>query len=555
MHLPTSCGSADAEKPQSRAPFSLAVILAISFFLAAAARVNAQESSPGQNKAAPGRPAPDQAALHSDARLVLLDVVVTDKAGNPVPGLTKDDFKILEDGKPQAIASFETPEMHLNASSTSSAGPGSAEAKEPAASLAAASRAETVLVLDELNTTSVDASFGWQMLLKYLRKQPASLEDPTAIMVLTKHRLTKIADFTRDTALLIQKAQKIEFELPSHSSENGLQGAADLMLASLLALDEIALSNAHRQTHKNVIWIGTGFPVLSTFGVDLVDRERFLSYIRYTANWMQETRTTVYTIDPRGLPVDETALLSSNIGSTYVGQDFGSVTGELMFESVAPATGGKIFRNRNDVDVALAIAAANGATYYTLAYYPQNLDFDGKFRKIDVRIVDRPDLLESTQAGYYAIDEGFGASKSELDFALSRAVTSPLPFASVQFDAVGKVLLAPPPTARVSVSVDGDTLSWSPQPDGAQRTEITVVTAEMTNKFAVLDYKVKEMEIVVLKENFESSTNHRIVFTVNVPLPPKTDHLRFVIRDAATGRLGTYDAPRQGLGQQFSASK
>jgi VWFA-related protein len=526
----------------SRLPiFAIAVL----FLASRLAHAQSQIPSPGKTKQS-------QSVIRSNSRLVVLDVVVTDKAGHPITGLTKDDFRVLEDGKPQVIANFEPADRHVD---NILASPASVEAKRAPASFVAADRPETIVVLDELNTSSVDASFGWQMLIKYLRKQPATLADPTSIMVLTKQRLTKIADLTQNTSVLLDKARKIELELPSHSAENGIQGAADLMLTSLLALDEIALSTANRQTHKNVIWIGTGFPILSSYGVDLVDRERFLSYIRYTANWMQETRTTIYTIDPRGLPVDETVILTSNLGATFVGQDFGSVSGELMFESLAPATGGKIFRNRNDVDVALATAAANGATYYTLAYYPQNSNFDGKFRKIDVQIVDRPELIRTTQQGYYAIDEGLGASKSELDFALSRAVTSPLPFASVQFDALGKVLLAPPATARFSVSVDRNTLSWNALPNGDQRTEITVVIAEMAKKSAVLDYKVKEIEIVVPKAEFENSPNHRVVFNVNAPLPAKTDHLRFVIRDAATGRLGTYDAPRQGLGQQLAASK
>ena len=520
-------------------------VLAIAAFLFS---TPARAQSPDSRQ---GAPAQTQPVIRSNSRLVMLDVVVTDKAGKPVANLTRDDFKVLEDGEPQAIANFETPEAHLHAApSAPSAKTGSVESKKAPADFAAASRPETILVLDELNTSSVDASFGWQMLLKYLRKQAATLESPTAIMVLTKRHLIKVADPTQNTAQLIAKAKKIELELPSHSSDNGVQGAADLMLTSLLALDEIALSSSDRQTRKNVVWIGTGFPVLSAYNVNLGDRDRFLSYIRYTANWMQETRTSIYTIDPRGLPIVEPDYIS-DLG---VGQDFGTTTGELVFEGLAPATGGQIYRNRNDVDVVLANAAENGATYYTLAYYPENADFDGKFRKIQVQILDRPQLTASTQQGYYAIDEGFGASKSELDFALSRAVTSPLPFASVQFDAVGKVLLAPPPTARFSVSVDRDTLSWSAQGNGDQRTEITVVTAEVSGKSAVLGYKVKEMEILVPKEKFENSPNHRLLFTLNVPLPPKTDHLRFVIRDSATGRLGTYDAPRQGLGQELSAS-
>ncbi|HME13090.1 MAG TPA: VWA domain-containing protein [Candidatus Acidoferrum sp.] len=494
-----------------------------------------------------------QPVIRSNSRLVMLDVVVTDKAGNPVTNLTKDDFRVLEDSEPQQIANFETPAEHLNLVPAPAADSASPAAKKGTVKPLTSSRAETILVLDELNTASVDMSFGWQSLLKYLRKQPAKLENPTAIMVLTKRRLIKVADPSQNTAQLIAKAKKIELELPSHSMEGGVQSAATLMLTSLLALDEIALSSADRQTRKNVIWIGTGFPVLSVYNVDLADRDRFLGYIRYTANWMQETRTTIYTVDPKGLPIVEPDYIS-DLGSTGVGQDFGSATSELIFESLAPATGGKIYRYRNDVDVALADAAENGATYYTLSYYPENSDFDGKFRKIQVQIVDQPKLSAATQQGYYAIDEGFGASKSELDFALSRAVTSPLPFASVQFDAVGKVLLAPPPTARFSVSVDRDTISWDQQPNGDQRTEITVVYAEMSGKSAVLGYKVKEMEIVIPKAQFANSPNHRILFNVNVPLPPKTDHLRFVVRDAATGRLGTYDAPRQGLGQQLAAS-
>jgi VWFA-related protein len=524
-------------------------ILAGSLLLCTVPSLRAQSQAP-----TPPATRQNQPVIRSNSRLVMLDVVVTDKSGKPVTGLSKEDFQVLEDGEPQDIASFETPESHFNPDSQSAPLSGSAREKTAhGAHPALTSRPETILVLDELNTASVDASFGWQMLLKYLRRQPATLEQPTAIMVLTKRHLIKVSDPSRNTAQLIAKARKIELELPSHSSGGGVQAAADLMLTSLLALDEIALSSADRQTRKNVIWIGTGFPILSAYNVDLADRDRFLSYVRYTANWMQETRTTIYTIDPQGLPVAETDFVS-DLGSTGVGQDFGSTTGDLLFEGLAPATGGKIYRDRNDVDVALADAATNGATYYTLSYSPQNSDFDGKFRKIRVRIIDRPQLTAATQAGYYAIDEGFGATKSELDFALSRAVTSPLPFASVQFDAVGKVLLAQPPSARFSVSVDRETLSWDRQANGDERTEITVVNAEISAKSGVLAYKVKEMELVVPRQEFENSPNHRVIFTVNVPLPPKTDHLRFVIRDAATGRLGTWDAPRQGLGQQLSVS-
>ena len=50
--------------------------------------------------------------LNVASRLVLVDVVVTDKAGNPVTDLTKDDFAVYEDKVSQRVVSFESPSAH-----------------------------------------------------------------------------------------------------------------------------------------------------------------------------------------------------------------------------------------------------------------------------------------------------------------------------------------------------------------------------------------------------------------------------------------------------------
>jgi len=50
--------------------------------------------------------AQDKLAETIEVRVVNVDVVVTDRAGNPVTGLTKDDFEVFEDGKPQTITNF-----------------------------------------------------------------------------------------------------------------------------------------------------------------------------------------------------------------------------------------------------------------------------------------------------------------------------------------------------------------------------------------------------------------------------------------------------------------
>jgi VWFA-related protein len=534
-------------QPQRRIVLAISGALVLSLFaLPHSALAQASVQNPKSQKSSNQT----GAVIRRTSRLVLLDVVVTDKSGKPVPGLHKEDFTVFEDGRPQRISNFETPEMHLSENPPPDATP--AKRDISAQQRAEAARPETIIVLDDRNTSSEDASFAWQELLKYLRKQPNPLAEPTALLVFSKTRLERVAPPTRDTVVLLAKAQKIQLELPSLSMNNGVQGAASGMLASLLALDEIALSSADRQSRKNIVWIGSGFPIFSSTNVQMVDRDLFLSYVRYTANWLQETRSTIYTIDPKGLPVANEGYLDL-VGGALVGSTVQPTTGELVFESLAPETGGQIFRNRNDINVAISDAVESGSTYYTLAYYPENSNFDGNFRKIRVVVGDNK-LTATTQQGYYAVDEGFGATQSELDFALSRAVKSPLPFASMQFDALGKVLLGQPPTARFSVSVDRGAVSWESQPNGDQRGELTLVSAEVSKKGSILDYNVREIEIVVPKDKFEDPAVTHVLFSVTIPLPQKVDHFRFVLRDAASGRLGTYDVARQSLGQQIATN-
>lgn len=534
-------------QPQRRIAFASSGVLLLLSVVPHLAHAQATVQKPADQKSSNQ----NGAVIRRTSRLVMLDVVVTDKTGRPVPGLGKQDFTIFEDGQAQKISSFETPEMHLTENPASETSP--ANRSISTQQRADAALPETIIVLDDRNTSSEDASFAWQELLKYLRKQPNPLAEPTALMVFNKTRLERVAAPTRDTAVLLAKAQKIQLELPSLSFNNGVQGAANGMLASLLALDEIALSSADRQSRKNIIWIGSGFPIFTSTNVQMVDRERFLSYVRYTANWLQETRSTLYTIDPKGLPVANEGYLDLVGGGSLIGSTVQATTGELVFESLAPETGGQIFRNRNDINVAISDAAESGSAYYTLAYYPENSNFDGNFRKIRVAI-DNNKFTATTQQGYYAVDEGFGATQSALDFALSRAVKSPLPFSSVQFDAVGKVLLGQPPTARFSVSVDRSAISWGTQPNGDARGELTLVTSEVSKKDVILDYKVREIEIVLPKAKFDDPAITHALFSVTIPLPQKTDHFRFVLRDAASGRLGTYDVARQSLGQQIAAN-
>ena len=63
--------------------------------------------------AIPAAQAPTQtpSRFRSGIDLVTVDVVVLDGSGNPVQGLTRQDFTVLEDGRPQQVTEFQSVEL------------------------------------------------------------------------------------------------------------------------------------------------------------------------------------------------------------------------------------------------------------------------------------------------------------------------------------------------------------------------------------------------------------------------------------------------------------
>jgi len=523
----------------------------------------------------PQSPASDlPPVIKTTTHLVVLNVVVTDKSGHPVTNLKKEDFTVLENGQSQVLSTFETPMAFP--SSTESGNDAPYVGSTPGGAVAVtAAQPRTILVLDELNTISEDTMFAAQKMHKYLLAQPPVLRQPTSESALNKRRLELLAEPTRDRNVLLAKLKKDFIELPPHNLESGgVQGAATRLVASLMALDEIALANAAQKGRKNVIWIGNAMTILSDTHISAVDNAKFKNWVHYTTNWLEETQTTVYTVDPRGVEVSPATvstgglLLSGGIPAAgIVGPDFTS--SELIFESIAPESGGAILRRRNDIDVAISDAVSDGGSYYTLSYYPTNTKYDGSFRQIKVQ-VEPANLMARTQRGYYAYPDGFQEQNDQIDFGLSRAVMSPVEFRNIEFVAKGRIvpasgkplqqkgtsslrassksaIAAQLPAARIDVAIDRDSLSWTAQPNGDKHTEFVLVTSSVSTSGQVLDNQIHRLEFSQKKEIFDLVPPEPVKFFVFADLPPKTDHLRLVVRDSSSGHLGTFDLPASAL--------
>jgi VWFA-related protein len=123
----------------------------------------------------------------------VLDVVVTDKTGKPVEGLTANDFQIFEDGKPQRIRSIDPPSAHVLPAASVAAG--ISAVFDPAQPASFGHSPVDILVFDQLNTHFADSSFARRCLHDYLAGQPALLAQPTTLLTVYDNHFKLLQGF------------------------------------------------------------------------------------------------------------------------------------------------------------------------------------------------------------------------------------------------------------------------------------------------------------------------------------------------------------------------
>ena len=467
----------------------------------------------------PAAPAQQEAPLiRSNSRLVLLDVVVTDKNGHSIRGLTKDDFNVLENGVAQKIASFEAV--------TSNASGGSPKR----------SVTRNVILLDELNVAFEDLAYARDRIAMFLDRNPIE-EQPTSLMVVGPKGLAVVADFTKDRQALKDKLQ----HLPAYDP-NPKRGGIDMKWApehaqaSMRALMQVAEAEVGSPYRMNVIWVTSGFPgVEFTSGSnDTVDNG-----LHKVTNVLMRARMRLYTIDPTGvMPLGEVAGTPQvTRGAIQSGHDSAAdqmlrstgsaqITTRVLVTNMTAMTGGIAYYGRNDVEEAISDAIVDGSTAYTLSYAPSDSNFDGKYRTIEIR-TDVADSKARTRQGYYAVADDAVKDEGTREAYLEAAIASPLIYSGFNVSCpasydeaknklTGKVLVTP---QQVTAGTD-------------QREQIIRVAS-----FAQ-DHKL--LNKWVWRVNWKNPwTNREVSAAFDKVLDAKARTVRFLVSDPGAERIGT----------------
>lgn len=482
--------------------------------------------------------------LKVSSRLVVMDVSVVDRAGNAVENLERGDFKVFEAGQPQTLSAFEAPAAHRMPAAMAAGSVNSmvdVQRLMPAAPI-------TVIVLDELNTTFEDMAFARNAVRKYLNAQPELLTQPTAMLVATDSSFQQIVDYTLNRQQLLTALEHLKPVYPFQMMRTGNsgEGKAIRFAQTLASLQQIAQASSGHKGRKNIVWVGTGFPSIDLRDAPNHQVELVTGLAERTVNLLRDAHVTVYTINP--------AMASSGAGELDVIDDpltdevhtpKDPFNGTVSFNTLAPETGGRAFSLGNDVDREIAASVRDGNSFYTIAYVPTTSSSAAKeYRGIVVK-VDRPGLIVRTRQGYYSSVPAPPPRSEKQDqrakgFDLGTAVVSKMTF-------TGLTVFAAPSTSTAgeyTIQVNTNDIGWSISPDGGQSAKLILVAVALDAKDKPVGKVINEADAKLGPEKPLSSVPF-VPLTIALPPAPGAVRIRFIVRDGASGQLGSADIALQ----------
>jgi len=521
---------------------SRGILFVFALTIRAWAMLNAQSPSIPDSAQQPSpEPAqtPQVSSLQVTTRLVVLDVVVTDRQGNPVTDLSRDDFNVTEEKASQRIKNFEPPFAHalpsgnLVHSTTDLPKIGDAPVN--------------ILVLDELNTRFEDDAFSRFSIEKFLKSQAPTMP-PTTLLAANDKSFMVLQDYTQDRPLLEAALKRDPVQYPWRMSRNGGTGpdAVVRLAQSLEVLQSIAQAAAGTPGRKTIIWVGKGFPSVDLTSLDDISAQHLQDAVKRAIDIMLTSRVTLYIVDPESLSgVEYDAETPAHLAVLEEESGDEPFSNAVRFRDMAPTTGGRVFSLRNDVDREIANSLRDGSAYYTLSYTPTgNSSAPGEYRHIRITM-NKPGLTATTRDGYYSpssqADPGDLSSGAKVkaktgeqvvdvaNAALNRLVYNGVKVRAARNDASG----------RFSLAIAHSSLTWQPSEDGIFSAPIVLVAVCFSANGKVLSHTTEARSLHSKTPNANSDSEE--VFSIPIDIPQRTVRVRFVIRDPTTGHLGSAD--------------
>jgi VWFA-related protein len=555
----------------------------------------------------PGSEAGAQANFSVASRLVVVDVVVRQN-GQALCGLNQQDFKLRENGRPQAIQSFEA---HCGTGSLARAAPVQLP-PDTYTDLPSANPADAVnvLLLDGLNTRARDEMRARVQMIASLR----TLRPGQRIAIFTLgSRLRMLSGFTTDTSTLVHALDGIKSVQPSamllpeqekaeeeelvdqirlmpggaaiaeetaeflNTADN--QQTGDRIAATLEAFQQLARYLEGIPGRKNLLWFSGSFPLTTFQSVEApggflgqaIDRS-YGDRVRRTADLLAEARVAVYPVDVRGAITEPIYDLRQQ-GSIAVQETLANEQQDALnriaergtLDAVAQETGGRATYESNDLASAMTGAIEDGSHYYAIAYSPADTKFNGFWRNIQVTVSTRPSKGRYElhyRKGYFAVADQHPGSGAGPKDSFASAMREGVPTSSqVLFDVrvtadaggapAGKIatqnakLQNRAARYRLDYAADLKDMDLNAAADGSRAGVLIVEAVAYNHDGLVVNSSQDAFRYQLNPQQWEQAMAKGLQLHQQIDVPAGDLFLRMGICDLVSGHIGTVEIPLQ----------
>ena len=526
------------------------------------------------------------------SELVLIPTLVTDKSGNHIKGLTKEDFTVLENGAGQTISTFEeiTSDAHRlsrprapNEFSNSIAG-------------APSTKRITLIVLDLLNTPFTDQAYARKDLLKYLTES-VNQREPTALYTLTRSGIHVVHDFATDPRVLVAALHKVKgdsFQLvdtqetvedvTGSASPDGsagvdpgaVQSEADKIQAmmedaelnfqsfqqrlaityTLEGMQQVAQALGGFPGRKSLIWASGGFPFsVSDNTMQLAPAGRdsltdVLPLYEHTWQLLNDAQIALYPVDVKGLQVVTLPSASVRNPGARGGRNYArnmtwrQVDTQSTLQTFAAMTGGRAYYNSNDLVKGFREAVNDSAEYYMLGYYLDRSKTKPGWRKLAVK-VKRDHVEVRSRSGFFVTNATVDPENSRNN-DISSALQSPLDYTSLSLLARWDKIEPGKDPGKKHVNYEMHLSPDASLINAADNNHLAldfVVLAKTPEGKAVDTPTSKKVDAHLAADKVSAVTGSGIGYRGAIDLAPGEYTVRFVVRDSLSGRTGSVAAP------------
>lgn len=541
-------------------------------------------------------PRAEQPEFPTGAELVSVDALVLDRQGQPVEGLTRADFEVLEEGRPQALSSFEAVTVRESAAQPS-------VRTRVSTNVAPQQRPERsfVIVFDDVNLSPLNVGRAREAVTQFLQTglRPGdvvtivpsgggawwtdSLPDGREALVQFVSRLeskfrpdnspARISDYEallvnygRDPEILSQVLRRYyengvlqEFDNSTESrrstAELGVSPGAQIVRArateiyqaytermrrTLGTFERVAEALRQAKGRKTVLFVSEGFVYDGT-------QPGFREVVRAA----RDANAAFYFVDARGLlgaagaPGGPGA--GADEGRMWMEQDsLSTLTNPRQessgAESLAADTGGFSIRNTNNLAAQMSSVARESRAYYLLGYVPSDARRDGKFRKIEVR-VQRPDVKVRARRGYYAAsDKPQPVPSGELDPRVRAGLDAPQGVGGLALRLVAHGLgpVAPGKSAALVVAeIDLGAVALHEGQNHVRSGVLETYTVVSSRQTGENFNQEKLVELSLPPEAYAQVRAGGLPVYREFQLAPGDYQVRFLVRDRQSGRVGS----------------